>query len=104
MSNAESKILGMSARSKVQMLIRTARAISMNMLHSELSLGLTFLNIALTTNDSDRAYRNLANARKAYERVLYFGKRMSFTKAESCELQNNLVRLKQGLQQLREYM
>ena len=99
MQNAE-----LDSKLSTHNLLKSTREITLNMLHSELSLGLTFSRIASTSNDPDKINRNRANARRAYDAVLKFQKRISLTKAEARDLRGGLVRIKRGLQQFGDYV
>jgi hypothetical protein len=69
---------------------------------TELSVGLTFADIALSSNDEAKTKRNCKNARNAYDSVLKFIGEVKLTPADSTRLSNGMERLKSQLQALGE--
>ena len=73
----------------------------MGFLRSEVDTGHTLANIALASEDEKRS-RNARNARAAYDAVLRFVGRVSLSKDENRELDENLGTLKSKLVELGE--
>jgi len=60
---------------------------------SELSLAVTFCEIAESTRDPERAQINRANARRAYEAAAYYLQNVWVTTAEETEIQAKMRKL-----------
>ena len=75
---------------------------SFGFLLAEVNTGLTFVHVASTAKYADKAARNVANARKAYETALDYMSRVSLSSKEFAELEGGLAELKRELQQLGE--
>jgi hypothetical protein len=73
---------------------------SFDFMHAELSTGLTFARVASTAKYANRAARNLANARKAFDTAVSYMARVPLSTTEFAELEGKLAELKQELQQL----
>jgi hypothetical protein len=71
-------------------------------LRAEALSGLTFSRIALESQYRDKTDRNRANARKAYDSLLYFMPRVSATKEVWDDIRTKVAELKSHLQQLGE--
>ena len=71
-------------------------------LTTELSLGLTFADIALSSNDEVKTKRNCKNARTAYNALLKFIGQVNLTPADSLRLAEGMERLKSQLMALGE--
>jgi hypothetical protein len=74
----------------------------LDFLRSELTTGLTLIKIAHDANQSDKADRNRANARKAYDAVLRFSSKVSLSDVETSEIKSKLAELRAALQSLGE--
>jgi hypothetical protein len=61
---------------------------------SELDLGATFCEVALSTQDEETKERNIRNARKAYNSALHFLQRLSLGSAEEARIEEKALRLK----------
>jgi len=61
---------------------------------SELDLGATFCELALTTRDEETKERNIRNARKAYSTALRFLQRLNREDAEQARIEEKALRLK----------
>ena len=61
-----------------------------------------FSAIAINAKHAGKIRRNRGNARKAYDAILHFMDRVSFSEAESKELRDKLGQLKRELKQLGE--
>jgi hypothetical protein len=61
---------------------------------SELDLGATFCEVALSTRDKETKERNIRNARKAYTSALHFLQRLSLGNAEETRIEEKALRLK----------
>ena len=73
-------------------------------LRTDSRVGLTFAVLACEAPEgSERRIRNQSNARKAYDTVLSFSRKTSFTPAEWQELAANLDDLKSTLEELGEH-
>jgi len=68
----------------------------------ELSLALTFADLAFTTSDPGTRDRNTANAKKAYETVSAKLPKIELSAAEAAQVQKGLERLKSALRSLGE--
>lgn len=76
---------------------------SVSFLRTELDLGNTFVGIAQSADkDQEKAERNRAHGRKAYDTVLRFLPDLSLTAAEQTEFQDKLAVLKAALLALGE--
>lgn len=73
-----------------------------NFLRVEIELGLTFSDIALKTQDSERRKRTKRLARAAYDNVLRLKERVTLTNNDVQFLARNLLRLKSDLVRLGE--
>ena len=85
--------------------LRDANTASVEFLKVEAETGLTFAAIAKQSGDAgnaEKAARNRAQARIAYDTVLRFIGRVALTQAESESLDLQMTRLKIGLQKLGE--
>ena len=71
-------------------------------LTTELSLGLTFANIALGSDDEVKTKRNRKNARTAYDSILRFIGGVKLTPADSARLNEGMKLLKSQLVALGE--
>lgn len=72
-------------------------------LFTELQAGLTFARIALNSKANDaKIERNRKNARKAYDSLLHFQKRISLSPEEKTRLEEGKKELKAALQRLGE--
>ncbi len=71
-------------------------------LRTELATGLTLSRIAHHANHPDKADRNRANARKAYDAVLRFTPQVNLSQEETEEIKSKLAKLKAALQSLGE--
>lgn len=71
-------------------------------LKTELSVGLTFADIALNSKDDAKTERNRKNARSAYDAILKFIGGVALSKGESEEMASGMARLKSQLQELGE--
>ena len=71
-------------------------------LRTELRTGLTMAKIARETQSPNKADRNRANARKAYDTALRFFAKTSLTDEEAEELRGMITRLKSALTALGE--
>lgn len=72
-------------------------------LSTDLDTALTMAEIALgARGDSEKRLRNTRNARRAYNAVLYFSKRVTLTSRKERELGEKLSRLQAALQELGE--
>lgn len=74
---------------------REARtAVHVDFVLSELDLGATFCEIALSTQDEKTKERNVRNARKAYKTALHLFQRLSLGSAEQAHFEEKALRLK----------
>lgn len=71
-------------------------------LRTELQVGLTLSRLAVDAHHLDKAQRNRANARKAYDSVVHFMTRVSCTPDEAIEIKSKLSELKSALHGLGE--
>jgi hypothetical protein len=69
-------------------------AVHVDFVLSELDLGATFCEVALTTQDEETKERNIRNARKAYETALHLLQRLSLGTAEQARFEEKALRLK----------
>lgn len=69
-------------------------AVHVDFVLSELDLGATFCEVALTTQDEETKERNIRNARKAYETALHLLQRLSLGSAEQARFEEKALRLK----------
>jgi hypothetical protein len=76
--------------------------VQLEFLQTELSTGLMFAGLALGSRDQIKTKRNCKNARAAYDALLRFMGRVTFTPIESKEFADGLIVLKSKLQQLGE--
>jgi hypothetical protein len=72
----------------------------LSFLRTELETGLSFSVVALDANDPEKATRNRANARLAYDTALRFLERVALTPAESEELDAKFTQLRAALKKL----
>ena len=77
-------------------------SLEFNFIRVELQTGLTFSKSALGSRYQERRDRNQAQARRAYDALLYFIPKSSLTNDESKMIVSGLARLKSELQQLGE--
>ena len=87
-------------KSNVKMIDPTATEVGF--LRTELSTGLTLSRLALDARRQDKANRNRANARKAYDAVLRFMPKASLSVDETSEVNSKLQELKSQLKLLGE--
>ena len=72
-------------------------------LKTDLETGLTFASIAVNAgNDLGKKRRNQANARKAYDTVLAWSRRLVLTKADAHQIEEKLGKLQAILRSLGE--
>jgi len=71
-------------------------------LRAELRTAHTFALIAEQASHQDKINRNRKNARKAYESVRHYSRRISLSEDESNEFEDKLVELERRLQLLDE--
>lgn len=71
--------------------------ICVDLLISDVNLGLTFLDLAETTSRAEDRARRIQEAQKAYETTLYFLTRVTPTEEQSEVLNRNLLTLKTRL-------
>ncbi len=71
-------------------------------LKTEVDTGLTFARLASGARYSDKKDRNQANARKAYDTVLHWTRRVSLAAPDSQEIGDKLVQLRAALEDLGE--
>jgi hypothetical protein len=83
-------------------LLLDSNQVRSDFLKTELSLGLTFADIALSSDDDVKTKRNRNNARTAYEALVKFMGHVSLTPADSAHMANGMALLKSQLQQLGE--
>lgn len=82
---------------------RDLNATSVQVLKTDLETALTFVRIAREAGeDAEKKRRNQANARKAYDSVLHYEKRLDLSADERRELAEKLKRLKSALIDLGE--
>ncbi len=82
---------------------RELNAVSVEVLKTDLNTGMTFAHIAQqSTRDPEKKRRNRANARKAYDSVLDYEKRLEITEKDKRDIAEKLTRLKSVLIQLGE--
>jgi hypothetical protein len=72
------------------------------LLKTELSIGLNFSGIALQSGNPEKAARNTANARKAYDTALRLRDKLILTAEEKSETDAGLAKLKADLEKLGE--
>lgn len=71
-------------------------------LRTELRTGRTFSRLARSSRDEHKKNRNRANARKAYDAVVHFGRGANLLPDQESEIRTELEVLKAELQQLGE--
>jgi hypothetical protein len=69
-------------------------ALRLDFVLSELDIGATFCEVALSTQDEETKERNIRNARKAYSSALHFLQRLSLWSAEQARIEEKVFRLK----------
>jgi hypothetical protein len=82
--------------------LQQATRASVEFLKTDLETALTFSGIALTTENPGKRTRMRQNARKAYDTVIRFMKRLELTDGDSQSLSGYLQRLKTDLVALGE--
>ena len=65
---------------------------------TELDLGITFCEVARSTNDPDKKARNIGNAWKGYRAALHFSKTPGFDMQNNTTFRDKLANLKALLQ------
>lgn len=80
------------------------KRVSFEFMITEIQSGLTFANLAQKSypKEPGKIQRDTANARKAYDNVLHFLQKISFTEEETEKIQAGLGQLKSALQALGE--
>lgn len=79
-----------------------AESLAFFFIRVELRTGLTFAKSALESRHQERRDRNQAQARRAYDALLYFIPKSSLTPAESDAIKAGLAKLKSELVDLEE--
>jgi len=69
-------------------------AVHVDFVLSELDLGATFCEVALSTQDKKTKERNIRNARKAYNTALHLLQRLRLGSAEQARFEEKALRLK----------
>ncbi len=70
------------------------------LLKTDLGVGFTFAQIALTTRDADKRERNRRNAQTAFDMVSEHAAHVEMSVVDAAEIQCGLARLKLALEQL----
>ena len=82
---------------------RALNATAVDMLKTDLDTALTFARIAeQDTSHGEKKRRNRKNARKAYDSIVSYAKRVEVTVDEKQEMLEKLTRLKSALTRLGE--
>ncbi len=81
---------------------RSVNETGLAFLRTEIAIAMTFCEIALKSADDVDRRRRASGARKAYDNVLYFGKRLALSEAAALELEKDLMELKAVLLELCE--
>jgi hypothetical protein len=71
-------------------------------LEAELGIGFTSCRIAVQAKSNQKRERNLANARKAYDAIVYFRPKTELSSADTDRIDSQLAKLKAELRQLGE--
>jgi hypothetical protein len=82
--------------------LRDCNLTSVDFLRIEADTGLMFAGIAKRAGRGEKAVRNRANARLAYDTVLRFLDRVTLTASESANLALKMAKLKRDLENLGE--
>lgn len=81
---------------------RALNATAVGVLKTDLDTGLTFARIAENATDARKKRRNRKNARKAYDSIVDYEKRLELTAEERRDIGEKLGRLKSALIRLGE--
>ena len=81
---------------------RALNATVVGVLKTDLDTGLTFARIAEDASDAKKKRRNRKNARKAYDSIVDYEKRVELTAEERQDIGDKLGRLKSALTRLGE--
>jgi len=82
---------------------RDLNATALQALKVDLDTALTFARIAeQDTSDAEKRHRNQTNARKAYDTIVHYTKRLEFTAQERQDIADKLRLLKSALMRLGE--
>src|SRR5262249_19038996 len=79
---------------------KTLNAVTADFLKVDVETALTFSGMALETDNPEKRERNRSNARKAYDTICRFSKKVQFTREQEIYISEMMVRLKDHLEQL----
>ena len=91
-----------SAMSEFTKTGKRLNAASKDFLRADVETALTFAEIALGTEDAEKRQRNKQHAKDAYDTILRFQERVTYTPAENAYMTERMERLKKDLEQLGE--
>ena len=84
------------------MTLKNAERVGSDFLRIDSQVGLTFSSLALAANDEEGKRRKTGIARRAHDTIMRLRHKVKLSRAQTAELNRNLLRLKTELQTLGE--